>query len=287
MSIPETGMGRNGIVMVHGSGPMDRNNDGYFTNIRDRFVKYGIVVLCYDKRGVGGSTGNWQGATMIELASDAVAAVRFLRDKLPGDGREVGVFGHSQGGWIGPLAATMTREVGFVIMNSGPVVPVWSQALYEIENKLAHSNLPPSQILDATIEIVKFFKMWLEGLSFDELQPELEKLKSEPLSSILQFDEEVFQQSPVHGFLDYDPYPILEKLTCPVLAIFGGRDNFVPVQVSMDKFESAMYTAHNPDHLTKLFAEADHRIQVNRRFVNGYFELLSSWLKNHRFIESI
>ena len=63
------------VVMVGGSGPTERSNDGYFVAYRDQFTSHGIAALWYDKRGIGGSSGNWAAGTMDDLARDAMAAI--------------------------------------------------------------------------------------------------------------------------------------------------------------------------------------------------------------------
>jgi pimeloyl-ACP methyl ester carboxylesterase len=70
-----------GVVLVGGSGRSDRHNDGLFDVIGDHFVRSGVAVLAYDKRGVGGSSGSWAAATVDELAADAASAVAALRSR--------------------------------------------------------------------------------------------------------------------------------------------------------------------------------------------------------------
>ena len=40
---------RAGVVMIGGSGPTERSNDGYFVAYRDQFTSHGIAALWYDK----------------------------------------------------------------------------------------------------------------------------------------------------------------------------------------------------------------------------------------------
>jgi uncharacterized protein len=70
--------GTPGLVLIGGSGPTERSNDGYFDPLRDHLVATGIAVLAYDKRGVGRSSGSWATATVDDLATDAQAAERPL-----------------------------------------------------------------------------------------------------------------------------------------------------------------------------------------------------------------
>jgi pimeloyl-ACP methyl ester carboxylesterase len=99
--------------MIGGSGPTDRSNGGYFVAYLDQFTSDGIATLWYDKRGVGESSGNWAVGTLDDLADDAIAAISALRRVL-GDSAPVGLFGHSEGGWVALRTAdrlTVTRAI--------------------------------------------------------------------------------------------------------------------------------------------------------------------------------
>ncbi len=97
------------VVIIHGSGKETARDlvlHSWF------FVQHGFVVLTYDKRGVGESSGSYQRvvpknseAVLGELAGDALAGVEFLKNHNKIDPNRIGLFGLSQGGWIAPLAA--------------------------------------------------------------------------------------------------------------------------------------------------------------------------------------
>jgi uncharacterized protein len=70
-------------------------------------------------RGVGESTGNWAAGTFDELANDAIAAISALRSMLD-DAAPVGLFGHSEGGWVALRAAAKLGKTDFVVTNSCP-----------------------------------------------------------------------------------------------------------------------------------------------------------------------
>jgi pimeloyl-ACP methyl ester carboxylesterase len=78
------------------------------------------VVLSYDKRGVGESSGSWLAATIDELAADAIAAVERLRGQPEANADAVGLFGHSEGGWVVLRAAVGRDGLAFVVTNAGP-----------------------------------------------------------------------------------------------------------------------------------------------------------------------
>ena len=123
------------VLMHPGSGPSDRNNDTYFPPIRDHLLAAGIAVASFDKRGVGGSTGRWQDAGIAEQAGDAAAAISHLA--AHGATSPIGLFGHSQGGWVVLEAARRTAHAAFVITNSGPGVAPAVQDRFALERAAA------------------------------------------------------------------------------------------------------------------------------------------------------
>ena len=109
------------IVWVHGAGVQTRN---YFPDLPALLVGSGFALLTYDKRGVGQSGGTFpgdraDGRAISTLAGDAQAAARFLAAQPGIDRARLGLAGHSQGGWIAPLAATREPAVRFVVAFAG------------------------------------------------------------------------------------------------------------------------------------------------------------------------
>ena len=122
------------IVFAHGSGPITR---GQVSGEMAAFVRRGIAVLRYDKRGVGESTGSFfnvgpgNGNNALNLlATDVAAGVEFLNNFPEIDQQRIGILGNSQGGWIGPLAALKTEKVSFMLMWSGPTVSIGLEIFY-------------------------------------------------------------------------------------------------------------------------------------------------------------
>jgi hypothetical protein len=64
----------------------------------------------YDKRGVGGSTGDWNTASFDDLAGDVVAAVEYLETRGDIDHGQIGLLGISQAGWIMPLCGCALKR---------------------------------------------------------------------------------------------------------------------------------------------------------------------------------
>jgi len=128
------GPARATLLMHPGSGPSTRHNDVYFPEIRGHLLAAGIAVASFDKRGIGGSSGQWTEAGIVEQAEDATAALEHLL--VLGVTRPVGLFGHSQGGWVVLEAAGRGAPVDYVVANSGPGVPPAVQDRFALQRSL-------------------------------------------------------------------------------------------------------------------------------------------------------
>src|ERR687897_587767 len=92
---------RAAMALIHGSGPGPRE---LRRADAEAFAREGIVTLIYDKRTEGYSESGLGERSYELLAQDALAAVRALRAHPEGDPGAVGLWGRSEGGWVGPLA---------------------------------------------------------------------------------------------------------------------------------------------------------------------------------------
>ncbi|MBR5101851.1 MAG: alpha/beta fold hydrolase, partial [Muribaculaceae bacterium] len=127
LTLPAEGGKYPAVVLVTGSGPQDRDETimGHkpFRLIADYLTRRGIAVLRYDDRGVGGSSTATGSETTIDLAQDALAAVRYLRNRADIDASKVGIIGHSEGGLIAMInAAEHPEEVAFIVSLAGPAI---------------------------------------------------------------------------------------------------------------------------------------------------------------------
>ena len=125
------------VVVIHGSGRQTAEGLAF---IGESWARLGFAALTYDKRGVGGSGGRYENVgirtseeVLGVLANDALAAVAFLRAQRDIDRRTIGLVGLSQGGWIGPLAASRSDDVAFLVLYSGPTVSVGEEIYYSDE----------------------------------------------------------------------------------------------------------------------------------------------------------
>lgn len=83
-------------VIIQGSGPSFRNN-GWYLSVAKHLQENGIAVLIPDKRGCEKSEGEWIGANIEELATDASSAIEFIKDHENLMHSHIGLIGMSHG----------------------------------------------------------------------------------------------------------------------------------------------------------------------------------------------
>jgi dienelactone hydrolase len=209
------------LVIVHGSGPLTRDN--FFADVR-RFVREGVAVLAYDKRGVGASKGvyprGWGDeaeSTLRMLAADAAAALERLRREPDIDPARVGYFGASQAGWIIPLAAELVPSPPrFEIILSGAAVSTGVEELY---SRLTGDGHRTPELTDAT-----------------EIRDRVTAFAGPP------------------GF---EPVDLLRASRVPTLWLLGELDESVPTFASIRVLDSVR-AGGNLSHTVIVYAGANH-----------------------------
>ena len=145
------GTGNPAIVLVHGSGPNDRDETHLnpankpFKDLALGLASRGIAVLRYEKRTkVYGAAmvANGDYTVQEETVDDALAAVQLLRQTPGVDAKRIYVLGHSLGGYLAPrIGARDPKIAGFVVL-AGSARPL-EEIIVEQNQQLA--------MLDGTI----------------------------------------------------------------------------------------------------------------------------------------
>lgn len=263
------------LLMMHpGSGPSDRDNDVLFPPIRAALLAADIAVCSFDKRGVGGSGGSWLTADIATQATDLVAGLVQARRRLPGV--PVGLFGHSQGGWV-VLEAALLADVRFVVTNSGPAVTPRVQEEFSTRNRLDRMPLPPATKAAADA----LFGEIMDRVGRGEPYPQVAQWLADPAhddarAALAEAGAFVPDDQGLWDFagtiLDHDPLPALRALRVPLLALFGGQDSVVPVSTSIEHLTAAV---RDPLLTVRVLSGGDHRIQTaDDEFVPGYLDEL-------------
>ncbi len=277
-------------VIVYAAGGYSYGTREMFRVFAHFFALHGVAGLIYDKRGLGSSTGDWLRAGFDQLTDDALAGVRLLKTRPDIDARHIGLMGASQSGWIVALAAARSRDVAFIISQSGSGVGVEEQELYRSEAWLRADGFSEGDIRDAMQFIRQRYQCAVTGEGWDALA-EVEREASKK-SWFAYTGGHADKDDPFWSFWrlirTFDPVPVLEKVRCPVLAMLGAKDTFVPAEKSARIWQAALSREGNKDVTIKLYPDGDHSLIISktgglkesaraRGFVPGYFDALRDW----------
>ncbi len=251
LTLPPGGGKHPAAVFVAGSGPTQR---AYLPELQAHLVRHGIAVLVYDKRGIGQSGGSYTGesptASSIDtLARDAEAATRFLAAQPEVDRSRVGLEGHSQAGWIAPLAAAREPAIRFMLLYSGPAVTADENDTYQ--SLAGRGEKPSPRLPTAEIET----RVAARGPGGVDPIPSIRKLKIPALW--------------VYGGLDTFVPPGLSARRLAPLAKEPGRDFTV---VEFPNANHAM--VETTTGLTSEMLRSD-------TYAPGMFARVAEWLREH------
>lgn len=219
LSLPATGKRSPAVLMVAGSGRIDRNENGgmvrlnVFRDIAAYLAAQGFATLRYDKRGIGASEGDFYDTGFHDEAADAFAALKYLRAHQAVDPQLVFLLGHSAGAIIAVrMAATGAEVAGLVLLagtaQAGEDVLVWQ--CRQIANG----------IRGATGRLLELLHIDLAKLQ----RRQLEKLKHSTANTYRMYSVVRLNAKWMREFMAYNPAVDMPNIGVPVLALTGTKD---------------------------------------------------------------
>jgi hypothetical protein len=238
-------------ILLHGSGPVDRNEDVYghkpFEVIADELSGNGIAVLRYDKRGIGSSEGDYHTATTFDFADDALAAVDYVKSLSQLGAEKIVVIGHSEGGMIAAIVANRSNDVDGVVMLAAPAIRGDDLMCAQIAYACRMANLSIVQTGKQLGLARECYRTLVEHPDNNEAIPLIEALiAANTVASVDQvalFARVAAQKITsdwYRTFLSYDPRPALQALRCPVLALHGLNDRQVMAADQLPEMRAAL-----------------------------------------------
>jgi hypothetical protein len=212
------------VVLVHGSGPNDRDSsfgpNKPFRDLAEGLASRGIAVLRYDKRTrvhAARVAPLLDFTVKEEVVDDAVAAARKMRETAGIRADRVFVLGHSLGGMLAPRIAAADPSIAGLILMAAAVKPL-EQSIVDQMRYLALVDGKISAEEQASLDAVTKLAADVRAL-----KPSDPPIVSPPFSA------------PASYWLDlrgYDPPAAASLLKQPMLVLQGARD----YQVTMDDF---------------------------------------------------
>ncbi|HSD76342.1 MAG TPA: alpha/beta fold hydrolase [Solirubrobacteraceae bacterium] len=210
--------GPTALVALHGAGEGTRDSPS-LRHLHELLPSHGIGVVTFDRRGEGESTGEATRGRFELQAEDALAVLRAV------DSERVGLWGLSQGGWIGPIAAS-------------------EQMMYAVERQLRLA-VYGDDVAQRALELRRRFEHWVHT---EAPEPD-ERLAADLWTGV---DEPWFAQAwlpptllDAEGLrlwieeMDFDPRPVFARVRVPTLLFYGAEDSWTPVEASVEAWRAA------------------------------------------------
>jgi len=225
------------IVLVPGSGPMDRDELAFgipiFGQIASALADAGFLVVRYDKRGVGQSGGRFESATLADYAMDARAVVEFLARRKDVNPKRITVVGHSEGAWVGMLAASDDTRVARLVAINGAGTTGAQLVLEQQRHLLERMNLPDGERRER-VDLQARIVAAVQGKgSWDGIPDEYRKQTDTPWYASL---------------LAFDPVRVMPKVEQPVLILQAALDTQVPPHHGRALAQLAAARKKDPGH---------------------------------------
>ncbi|REA62007.1 alpha/beta hydrolase [Dyadobacter luteus] len=307
LTIPEGNGTFPAVVLVSGSGQQNRDSELFghkpFAVIADYLSRNGIIVLRYDDRGVGTSTGDFAKATTHDFAEDAAAALKYIRKHDKVSHSRVGLIGHSEGGLIGPIVASGEDRPDFLVFLAAPGMEIDELMLeqgrlinaaagmsadmikYQIEsNAKAFALIKSGPVSDSVSKKIEdnyfeLIKIQTKGVMGDEAA------RKQAQQITRQFTSPWFV-----AFMNFKPKDYLAKITGPVLALNGSKDLQVPAKQNLEgireilgKNKKVELTARELPGLNHLFQTANTGSvseygEIEETFSPAALKIISDWI---------
>lgn len=269
------------LVSLHGSGPSAR---WLALGRARRFAEAGYVTLIWDKPGTGQSGGDWTMTSLDEMAADAIAALEFLRGQPEVDAGQVGLWGHSQAGWVISRAAALSDRIAFAIVLAGGGTPSREVEDYGYRGRLRHGGASARETSEALAWVNDYYDYVRTGAGYDVLAARLAGASWRRALGVSTIYPTPEQQPKWAWVATYDPAEDIRRMRMPVLLLFAGADRNTPTERSLALWREGLSAAGNTRVDAHLFPGADHHFLVEGgagwpSIAPDYFELQFAWLR--------
>jgi pimeloyl-ACP methyl ester carboxylesterase len=302
------------VILVPGYGRTNfSEHNGYYDSLRSNFTHLGLACCEWDKAGCGKSEGTFDIDQPVQSsAKEVIAAIKELKHRNISGFNKIGLWGISRAGWICPLVIEDYPSIAFWISVSG--TDDKENYGYLLESNLRIEGRSESEAKLLVSEWKSGNEVFRNGGSFEEYIKAIHNIrkdsfcisfcgygkenKEDYLKSQKKYINE--QHHDVYdketGLMIYVPNfkETLNRIQCPVLAIFGEKDCNVDWRKTIALYKETIGTNKNASLTIKSFPDGNHSIikcktgGVNEKLekwepCGGYYKTMILWLKKNGF----
>ncbi|HAS47355.1 MAG TPA: alpha/beta hydrolase [Microscillaceae bacterium] len=253
------------LIFVHGDGALPANAHGYYEPIWRHLAESGIATLSWDKKGVGSSQGNWLSQNMEDRAQEVRDAIAYARNLKKWRFSKIGVIGFSQGGWVLPLIGhhSKVQAPDFMMIASGAIN--WmEQSDYLTTQRLKNEGKAGAELTEGLAQNKADHRFLLQNKPYEAyVTYEHQKtVKSGTKPRLMTRQRYYFVQKNMQA----DARAGLQRVKCPIFALFGAKDLNVDAEKSATTYR-AIFRKHRPKkYKVHTYANATHSLLKVRYF---------------------
>jgi pimeloyl-ACP methyl ester carboxylesterase len=273
LGVSYSAAGPTALVALHGASEGTRDYSLY-RHLHEVGWRVGIGVATFDRRGEGSSDGQPSVDHLEVQAEDALAIAEALGVE------RVGLWGFSQGAWVGPLAASRSSRIAFLVLIASTGVSPAEQMLYGVAEQVRRAGYG-EDVVRRVIDLRRGFAMWVRDPAAERgatLAVDLQRATGEPWWPLAYLPAELPGTDDRQTWLaemDFDPAPVFAATGVPTLLFYGADDSWTPVQASVDAWRAARGDAVD----VVVIPEASHDLVLpDGRLAPEYDERLAKWL---------
>jgi dienelactone hydrolase len=251
LTIPNDGESFPGVILVHGSGPNDRDEtigpNKIFRDLAWGLASQGVAVLRYDKRTLiyAKKFTPDQVAEMTvkgEVIDDALLSIKLMRQTEGINPKRVFLLGHSLGATVAPRIAGQDHDLAGLIIMAGITRPLEDTILdqftylYNLEGKMTEQQKADLENLKVKVDRVK------ESEISDNISPQ-----DLPLGVPLAYWQDLNKNKSSDA---------VKTLNMPILVLQGERDYQVLSMKDFEGWKTALNKNENASF--KIFPNLNH-----------------------------
>lgn len=291
------------VILVSGDGPHDHDlstgRHHIFSMLAHFLAEIGVASVRYDSRGVGLSSGDFYSSTLEDLARDAIAVWEQMRQIEQIDPLRIGILSLSEGGVVGPMAASWESRIAFLILLSPPGLTGAEISMQQIDRMseiqgMSEENRDATNALQSELQSLASGYVANEDIirksirdTINQNWNELQKIAiaQDPKADLTLIKEGLitdienrFQQlrQPWYQFyLKHDPGAHWMLIRQPTLALWGEKDVEILAEPNAIKIDGCTKRNRQLDVTLEILPDLNHRLQTCKTGLPDEYETIS------------